>query len=141
MSARQIFVGALTVFAVMIGAGMAAHISSQKRVEAMQAESNRLINQVEILKHELNLHYGISLSPLVETVSPSARAREYRWAKLSPKQLRIVLAKLRRHYELVNRVFELSSQDGLRLGGGAEDLRKSADAAWRYYLAGKQFSG
>jgi hypothetical protein len=138
MSARRLFVAILTVFAVGAAVVYSAR-ASRARIEHARAESNRLIAASEAMKRELNERFGITLTPLIENVSAPARAREFDWSRFSLAERQVILAKLFAHVNTVGRIFEITAQDGLRLEGGAGDLKKSADAAWAFYLSGKSF--
>jgi hypothetical protein len=139
MNARRLFVAVLTVFAVGVAVAF-SHQAERARIETLRAESNRLIVASEATKRELNKKYGITLTPLIETVSASTRAREFDWSRFSASERRLILAKLFAHTNGVGRIFEIGGQDGLRLAGGAVELKKSADAAWAFYLAGNTFN-
>jgi hypothetical protein len=132
----------ILVLAAAIAVGFAA--SSAKKVErakieALKNEGNRRIIQAEQSKKELNQRYGINLTPLQETVPASVRAREFDWSKFSAGQRRVILKKLFAHVANVGRIFEICEHEGIRMDGGAGNLRKSSDTAWLFYLSAKDF--
>jgi len=87
----------------------------------------------------LNARYGITLTPLFETVPASTRAREFDWSKFTPAKRQLILKKLFAHTSTIERIFEMARADGMRMDGGAGDLKKSGDAAWLFYLSGKDY--
>ncbi|MGZ3721457.1 MAG: hypothetical protein ACXVA9_00920 [Bdellovibrionales bacterium] len=138
MKAGRIFVALLTVFAVGFGV-YSRENSALKQSEELKREGNRLIIQSENGKKELNDRYGITLTPLVETVPGTTRAREFDWSKFTPAQRKLILKKLFAHSQLIGRIFEIARADGMRMDGGAGNLKKSGDTAWLFYLSGKDY--
>lgn len=138
MGARHVFVAGLTVFAV-VAAVVCTHRQDQRRAEFTRLESNRLIAQIEAGKQELNARYGLTLLPLIETVPPAIRAQQFNWRKFSLTQRKAILKQLFNHVTMVERVFTLESEEGIRLQGGIDQLNRSRDTAWLFYLSGKKF--
>ena len=140
MKAARIFVALVTVFAVGVVV-YSRQNSSLERTENSKREANAMIIQSENLKKELNRRYGITLTPLFETIPASTRAKEFDWSKFSVSQRKTILKKLFTHTNMITRIFEIARAEGLRMDGGAGDLKKSGDAAWLFYLSGKEFQG
>jgi hypothetical protein len=132
----------ILVLAAALAVGFAASSAKKverAKVEALKNEGNHRILQAEKTKKELNRRYGINLTPLQETVPASVRAREFDWSHFSPAQRRVILKRLFDHVANVGRIFEICEHEGIRINGGAGNLRKSSDAAWLFYLSGKDF--
>jgi hypothetical protein len=133
MNLGRIFVSTLTVLA--IGLSVSCGHDDNKEAMDLRDELSKRVDIASATTQELETDYGISLSPVDESVSVNVRAGAFDWSQYSKTVRQVIRTKLVNHRSNIERIFEIVGHKNVSVPGDTSTLRLSSDNAEIYLEA------